>query len=496
MSTAELDRLALRCLFPGFPGLEPPEWVRRRLADGLGGVVLYAWNVESRGQIASLTGALRAERADVLVAIDEEGGDVTRLEATTGSSYPGSAALGVVDDVALTEAVAKAMGSDLATAGVNLDLAPVADVSSNPSNPIIGIRSFGSEPELVARHVAAFVRGLQQSGVAACAKHFPGHGDTEADSHLELPTIHVDRETLALRELVPFRAAIDAGTRSIMTAHIVVPAFDGGPATTSRAILTGLLREELGFDGVVMTDALEMRAISATVGVEEGAVRALAAGADAFCLGHDLADESVSSIVATVVDAVRSGRLEESRLAEAAGRVDALAGWASPPGRKRARRRASQGIGAEAARRALRVEGEARLSRPVLVVELGPEPTIAAGHLRETPGDWLAHRLGDAELVRLHDWPGARLDLNGRQLVVLARDAHRHGWEQHAIDALVAGESDAIVVETGLPVWHPDGVAGYLATYGAGRVNVEVAADRLYSGPRRGVEQSGSSPGS
>ena len=470
--------------------------MRRRLADGLGGVVLYAWNVESRGQIASLTGALRAERADVLVAIDEEGGDVTRLEATTGSSYPGSAALGVVDDVDLTEAVAKAMGSDLAAAGVNLDLAPVADVSSNPSNPIIGIRSFGSEPELVARHVAAFVRGLQQSGVAACAKHFPGHGDTEADSHLELPTIHVDRETLALRELVPFRAAIDAGTRSIMTAHIVVTALDDSPATTSRAILTGLLREELGFDGVVMTDALEMRAISATVGVEEGAVRALAAGADALCLGHDLADESVSSIVATVVDAVRSGRLEsrvsprrpDGSTRSRAGRLRA--------GRERARRRASEGIGAEAARRALRVDGEARLSRPVLVVELGPEPTIAAGHLRETPGDWLAHRLGDAELVRLHDWPGARLDLDGRQLVVLARDAHRHAWEQHAIDALVAGESDAIVVETGLPVWHPDGVAGYLATYGAGRVNVEVAADRLYSGPRRGVEQSGSSPGS
>src|SRR5262249_50134167 len=246
VSSRELGRLALGCLFPGFPGLEPPDWVRRRLADGLGGVVLYAWNVESAEQVSGLTEALRAERRDVLVAIDEEGGDVTRLDAATGSSYPGAAALGVIDDTDLTEAVAAAMGNDLAAVGVNFDLAPVADVNSNPSNPIIGIRSFGATPELVARHVAAFVHSLQEAGVAACAKHFPGHGDTEADSHLELPTIKVDRDTLAARELVPFRAAIEAGARSIMTAHIVVPALDGRPATTSSAILTGLLRDELG----------------------------------------------------------------------------------------------------------------------------------------------------------------------------------------------------------------------------------------------------------
>ena len=495
MTARELERLALRCLLPGFPGLEPPEWVRRRLADGLGGVVLYAWNVESAEQVADLTEALRAERPDVLVATDEEGGDVTRLEASTGSSYPGAAALGVVDDVELTEAVARAMGGELAAAGVNLDLAPVADVNSNPSNPIIGIRSFGSEPELVARHVAAFVRGLQLAGVAACAKHFPGHGDTAADSHLDLPTTHADRETLAARELVPFRAAIEAGTRSIMTAHIVVPALDEVPATTSRAILQVLLRDELGFDGVVMTDALEMRAISATVGVDEGAVQALAAGADALCLGHDLADESVVSIVAAVVGAVRSGRLEDARLAEAAGRVDALAGWASE--QETGSTDLSAVIGAEAARRALRVEGVARLSRTPLVIELGPEPTIAAGQLRETPGDWLARGIDDADLVRLREWPSElRVETAGRQLVLVARDAHLHAWEQHAIDALLGDADDAIVVETGLPVWRPSRAAGYVVTHGAGRVSLETVAERLYSSPRRGVEQSGSSPGS
>jgi beta-N-acetylhexosaminidase len=489
----ELERLALRCLFPGFPGLEPPDWIRRLLTDGLGGVVLYAWNVEGAEQVAGLTAALHAEGERALVAIDEEGGDVTRLEAGTGSSYPGNAALGVIDDVELTERVGAAMGGDLAEVGVTLDLAPVADVNSNPLNPIIGIRSFGSEPELVARHVAAFVRGLQSAGVAACAKHFPGHGDTDTDSHLALPTIRVDLETLLVRELVPFRAAIDAGVLSIMTAHIVVPVLDDVPATTSRAILHRLLREELGYDGVVMTDALEMRAISAKVGVEEGAIQALIAGADALCLGHDLGDESVHAIVAAVVDAVRSGRLDEARVVDAARRIEATATWAVFY--EQVRTRIGPDVGAEAARRALRIEGDVRLSRPALVVELGPPPTIAAGTLRQGPGDWLKRHLPDTELISLHGWP-ASADGHGRQLVIVARDAHRHRWEQEAIEALLAREADAVVVEVGLPQWRPAGAAGYIATYGAARVNVEAAAKRLYSGPRRGVEQSGSSPGS
>src|SRR6185503_12265660 len=151
-------------------------------------------------------------------AIDEEGGDVTRLEAATGSSYPGNAALGVVDDVELSERVATSLGAELAAVGVNLDLAPVADVNTNPQNPVIGIRSFGSDADLVGRHVSAFVRGLQNAGVAACAKHFPGHGDTALDSHLALPVV----EALDEHALKPFRAAIESGVRSIMTAHIVV----------------------------------------------------------------------------------------------------------------------------------------------------------------------------------------------------------------------------------------------------------------------------------
>ncbi len=486
-----LERLAAACVLPGFPGSVAPDWVRRRLSEGLGGVVLFAWNVESREQLAALTASLRAENEDVLIAIDEEGGDVTRLEASTGSSYPGNAALGAVDDVELTEQVGAAIGAELAAVGINVDLAPVADVNTNPLNPVIGIRSFGADGDLVARHVAAFVRGLQGAGVAACAKHFPGHGDTAEDSHHELPVV----ESLEEAALLPFRAAVDAGARCVMTAHIVVRALGDEPATMSARVLQALLRDELGFDGLVMTDALEMRAISATVGVEEGAVRALAAGADAIGLGHDLFDDATESVIAALVDAVRTGSAPESRLVDAAGRVREIARWArivdpDPP--------AGSEIGRDAARRALTVVGSGVVLPGPLVVELAPEPGMAAGPLPEGPGDWFAGVVPAADVVRLHD--AAVSDTlqaaDGRQLVVIARDAYRHAWQREALAALLAGGTDAVVVEVGLPHWRPESATTFVATYGAGRVNVEAAADRLYSASRRGVEQSGSSPGS
>jgi beta-N-acetylhexosaminidase len=486
---SELERLASSCILPGFEGPTVPDWVHRRLDEGLGGVVLYAWNVESAEQLASLTAELRSERENIIVAIDEEGGDVTRLEAARGSSYPGNAALGVVDDVELTRGVAASIGAELARAGVNLDFAPVADVNTNPQNPVIGIRSFGSDADLVARHVTASVEGLQSAGVAACAKHFPGHGDTSLDSHLALPSVDV----LEDEALMPFRAAIAAGVLSIMTAHIVVRSLGKVPATMSREVIHDLLRVELGFEGLVVTDALEMKAISDTVGVEEGAVRAIAAGADALCLGHDLFDEPVESVRDALVDAVRSKRLAEDRLVSAAGRVARIVEVASMAGDAVVDRDA----GGVAARRALSVEGEARVGGPVLVVELEPEVGMAAGRLSQQPGEWFQATVPDAELVRFDaETFDPSLELHGRGLVVIARDAHRHAWERDAIEALTARTDSAVVVEIGLPHWRPPGAATYVSTYGAARVNLEAAAEALYSGPRRGVEQSGSSPGS
>jgi beta-N-acetylhexosaminidase len=457
--TDELGRLAAACLLPGFGGTAPPDWLRRWIEDGLGGVTLFSHNVESREQLASLTGAMPG----MLVAIDEEGGDVTRLDHAAGSSYPGNYALGVVDDVALTEQVAAAIGTELASVGVNLDFAPVADVNTNPQNPVIGIRSFGSDPELVARHVAAFVEGMQGAGVAACAKHFPGHGDTAVDSHHDLPIAGGDLG----EALLPFRAAIDAGVRSIMTAHIVVPVLDDVPATLSPPILHDLLRDELGFSGLVITDALDMKAVSGTVGIEEGAVLSLAAGADALCLGADLDEAPLAAVHAAIVEAVRAGRLGEERLREAAARV----AEALPPPAGAADLDA--GVGLAAARRALRVEGVGALARPPLVVELAPTPSMAAGPSQHGLGQVLG-----AEVVRVTE-PPVDLDRGDRQVVLVLRDAHRYGWEQEVAEDLLERAPDTVVVETGIPLWRPAAATGYLATHGAGRVNLEAAAERL-----------------
>jgi beta-N-acetylhexosaminidase len=464
---SELDRLAAACLQPSFPGHAVPDWVARWLERGLGGITLFAYNVGDPGQLAELTGALRAERPELLISIDEEGGDVTRLEAEHGSSYPGNLALGAVDDVALTEAVAGAIAGELASAGVNLNLAPVADANTNPRNPVIGVRSFGSDPELVARHVAAFVAGTQGQRVAACAKHFPGHGDTAADSHRELPVIGGDLDGA----LVPFRAAVAAGVRAVMPGHLLAPTLDNAPASLSRPILTGLLRDELGFDGLIVTDALEMAAVSATFGLEEAAVRALIAGADSLGLGHDLHEEAVERVHAAIVDSVRIGRLAEERLAEAADRVTALCRWASPtsvgaPGRS---------VGAEAARRALQVRGDVGITGPILVLELVPEANIAAGEAAHG----LADVLPDAVSIRLRettpDLAALLAQYEARRLVVVARDAGRHDWQEQTVAAAAALRPDLIVVETGIPNDQPD-VAAFIVTRGAGRANLEAMA--------------------
>jgi beta-N-acetylhexosaminidase len=463
----ELDRAAAGCLLPGFAGVDPPAWITRWIERGLGGVVLFARNIEGPEQASSLTDAFRRERETVLVATDEEGGDVTRLECADGSSYPGNWALGVVDDVTLTAAVARAIADDLAAVGINLDFAPVADVNSNPDNPVIGIRAFGADAELVSRHVAAFIPAMQERRVAACAKHFPGHGDTSQDSHLELPVAAGSPN----EALAPFRAAIQAGVKSVMTAHVRVPALDDEQATLSPRIMRELLREELGFSGVAITDALEMKAVSATVGVEEGAIRALSAGADLLCLGADVEERFVSRVHEAVVGAVRGGRLPEARLREAAGRVAELGSWASPsPGEA-----GSREPGAEAARRAIRVEGDIEARGPAVVVELRPPPSMAAGEAHHGLGDVLR-----VDSVSLSKAP-ADLDglVDGRTPIVVVRDAHRYAWERNLVDALVEKTPATIVVEVGLPVWRPRGPAAYIATHGAGRANLAAAAELL-----------------
>ncbi len=467
--TLSVEQAALRCLLPGFIGTEAPEWVLRRAAEGLGGVCLYARNITSPEQLATLCRQLHAENPGLIVSIDEEGGDVTRLEAATGSSYPGNLALGAAGDVDLTRSVARAIGLELARAGVDLDLAPDADVNSNPSNPVIGVRSFGSEPGAVAAQTAAWVEGLQSAGVAACVKHFPGHGDTSVDSHIALPVVGADPRAGTLQ---PFEAAIAAGVQAVMSAHIVAPSLDRAPATVSRAIMTGLLRDELSFRGLAVTDGLEMKAIA---DISEGAVKALAAGCDLLCIGGGLADEDIVAELHRVIVAAVSA----DRLHEAAGRIDALARWrAAQPAPAEAPDRE---VGLAAARKALRVDGNVRVGDDVVVVQLIPQSSMASGVIPWGVAEPLAGRGARVTKFEHRDGP---IDLapivraaGGRGLVLTVRNLHRHEWQQHAAGALLDARPDAVVVEMGLPACRPAGASAYIATSGAARVCAIAAAE-------------------
>ena len=306
-----LERLALAVQMPSFRGPSLPDAWRGLLAEGLGGVCLFGSNLPFGPLVASI----RAVAPDVVVATDEEGGEVTRLHCREGSPVLGHAALGIVDDPSLTRDTAAAIGTALRDAGVDLNLGPVADVNSDPFNPVIGSRSFGAWTDLVARHVRAYVEGLQSAGVGACVKHFPGHGDTREDSHLALPTVDW------LPDLGPFAAAVQAGAVAAMSAHIVVASVDATrPATLSPDVL-GLLRSELGFEGIVVSDALDMAGASAGRGIPAAAVAALVAGCDLLCSGPDRDAALVREVQGAIVAAVQDGTLAEQRLAEAAARV-------------------------------------------------------------------------------------------------------------------------------------------------------------------------------
>jgi beta-N-acetylhexosaminidase len=502
-----LGHLADAVLIPPFPGTAAPPWLLAALERGLAGVTLFGGNVRGDEQLAELTERLRGAAGQPLIAIDEEGGDVTRMAHVTGSPYPGNAALGAVDDTGVTRSVYAAIGADLAAAGINFDLAPSVDVNTADDNPVIGTRAFGADPALVARHAAAAVRGLQAAGVAACAKHFPGHGSTLEDTHYMTATVSGDLDMLWRRDLPPFQEAIAAGVRGIMTGHLRVPGLTGElPATVSPTALTGLLRDRLGFRGVIVTDALEMRAIRGTYGIPGGAVLAAAAGADLLCLGRDQDEQMYLAVREALVTAVHEGRLAGGRLEEAAGRVAELRGLLAatePGGMPAAAAAAATGggpaggssvtgasrdgaaVGLLAARRAARLSGTPRALHRPLVVQVDPAANIAVGTVPWGLGPWIP----DRDLLRVPilgrtgsaaaKAAGTVLErAAGRSVVLVVRDAHRDAAARALILAVLAARPDTTVVEMGLPVWRPDG-ATYLATYGASQANSQAAAEIL-----------------
>lgn len=289
----------------------------------VGGVCLFAPNIRDRFQVADYTAELRELCGEsLLVAIDQEGGGVLRAHDVPFG--PSMMALGAADDLALTREVGAATARGLRAMGVNVDFAPVADVNNNPANPVIADRAFGGEPEHVSRHTVAFLQGMQAEGVAATVKHFPGHGDTDTDSHEALPRLDAPLERLHSTELPPFRAALAAGVAAVMSYHGLVTALDGEcPATLSKRVMTGLLRDELGFDGVIFTDALNMRAIADAYGPEEAAVGSLAAGVDMPLHLGPLSEHE--GIIKRTERAIGEGRLSPSELERSLQRLGRLA---------------------------------------------------------------------------------------------------------------------------------------------------------------------------
>jgi beta-N-acetylhexosaminidase len=325
--SSTLSRLCGQLLSVGFDGTEAPDELLRRIADSdVGGVMLFRPNIASPAQVAALVTRLReaspAGAPALLVSVDQEGGLVQRLRAPL-TEWPDMLSVGGADDATLTERVGRAVGDELAALGFGWDFAPVLDVHTNPANPVIGNRAFGTTPEAVATQALAFWRGLRAAGLVGCGKHFPGHGDTRTDSHHELPVVDHDVARLRRIELAPFAAAAAAGMEAFMTAHVVYPALDAErPATLSRAILTDLLRGQLGFRGVVVSDDLGMKAVADRYPIEELAVASVRAGAD-----HLLVREPASRQRAAHEALVRAAEGDSdfrARVEESAARVAAL----------------------------------------------------------------------------------------------------------------------------------------------------------------------------
>ena len=308
MSPSTLRRQIGQLLIAGFNGDQIPAELRSLAKEfGLGGVILFARNVAEPEQVAEM--AFEAARLvpdlPAWVSVDQEGGRVARLRSPF-TEWPPMATLGRSGDLGLAERFARALAAELKTVGITLDYAPVLDVHTNPKNAVIGDRALAERAEEVGRLGSAIVRTLQAEGIAACGKHFPGHGDTSADSHHELPLVEHPPERLREVEFLPFKSAIEAGVATIMTAHVLVPSLDEKrPATLSRSVVTELLRDELHFDGVILSDDLEMKAIAAEYAVPSAAVLAIQAGCDGalICGGdHDTQAAALEALVRAVED--------------------------------------------------------------------------------------------------------------------------------------------------------------------------------------------------
>jgi beta-N-acetylhexosaminidase len=466
----------------------------------VGGVVLFARNIVSVEQTRALTTAIHrvctVDGLPPIIGVDQEGGRVKRLmDAATG--IPSAMALGATGDPTLAGRVMAVTGRELRALGINTDFAPCVDVNNNPRNPVIGTRSFGESPERVAAFGVAALEGLRGAGIAATAKHFPGHGDTQIDSHLDLPVIPHGLDRLRAIELPPFIAAIRAGVPLVMTTHISFPALepDGLPATLSRRILTGLLREELSFDGVIITDAMVMQAITDNYGIVPGSVRAVIAGVD---LAAPLAEEP--AIVAALLDAVRDDRLPLAQVDASVARILRLKRWLA------AQAAALPGdvVGSEEHRAVVRAAAEASVTlldarpgifpmtpeRSIAVVEFTQERAHQAEVISADAAllhQAFARRFPDVRHAAIHAVTPAPDDVQAARalaqeaeiLVIGTREANRFPGQVAAIETLRDATKPTIIVSLRAPYdldafpW----AAARIAAYGDLPASLDVVAE-------------------
>ncbi len=330
MSSVDVRYSAAQLLTVGFFEQHLSDSLKQLIDEGVSGVVLFARNIDTPAQVAELIQDIkRYAGRPIYVGLDQEGGLVQRLRQGF-SRVPPMRALGSIGDVDLARRLGHHIGRELRAVGIDVNYAPILDVDTNPNNPIIGNRSFSRDARLVGELGVALGQGLESAGVASCGKHFPGHGDTEQDSHQELPRLSHAMARLDEVELVPFRSWVAAGLASVMTAHVIFEPLDAEyPATMSRPVLHGILREQMGYEGLIITDDIEMKAIADHYGYDEAALRGVDAGVDNFLCCHTA--EVAHQIINTIALGVQSGRVKRERLEEANRRTAAfVARWARP----------------------------------------------------------------------------------------------------------------------------------------------------------------------
>ena len=441
-STA-LDRTILSTFSPGFGGAIVPEWIKPWLENGLGSVTLFASNTPNFEAAANLIEDLRSYNPDVLITIDEEGGDVTRLFVREGSRNPTPALLGQCDDEDLTYRSYNSMGTILREIGIDITYAPVADVVAFENNPIVGVRSFGMSTDVVTRHVAAAVKGLQSAGVGACVKHFPGHGAVLEDSHHDLPHIKLALVDYESQHISPFKHAIESGVAAIMIGHLVAESLDREfPASLSSKVIRDYLRGVLDFDGLIVTDALDMGAIGGATKIHESALKALGAGSDLLCFSG-MGDQSqfVSSSFDWIKSAVDSGALPTKSLEESEQRIIS---WRSANKTKGV---ATAAVDFKDLIHGFEVSGSVELEPGAInLVEIGTKPTIAAGDV-----SWGMHRELRAVGIACDIHASDAETLATKKLVVAFRDAYRDAPLLATLKRLNERFPEAIFIDMGWP---------------------------------------------